>query len=171
MGTIAKLLVANRGEVAVRILRACREMGIATVAIFSEIDREALHVAFADEAYLVGETPPVLSYMNIGRILEIAKRSRSDAIHPGYGFLSESPRFARAVLEAGFVWVGPPPAALEAVGDKTAARLTAAGAGVVPVPGSFDPVPDAGGIAAFAAVHGWPVALKAAHGGGGRGFR
>lgn len=171
MAGIKKLLVANRGEIAIRIFRACREMGISSVAIFSEIDREALHVSYADEAYLVGETPPAASYLNIGKILEIAKRSGADAVHPGYGFLAENPRFAGAVEDADLIWVGPPPSAVESMGDKTAARRTASSVEVVSVPGTLDPIEGPDPIENFAAEHGWPVALKAAHGGGGRGFR
>src|SRR5260370_39944473 len=112
--SIAKLLVANRGEIAVRIFRACRELGIISVAIYSEIDRDAFHLGFADEAYYVGETPAAESYLNIGRIIEAARKGRADAVHPGYGFLAENPTVAQAVLDAGPIWVGPPPAAIRA---------------------------------------------------------
>lgn len=171
MPAIKKLLVANRGEIAIRIFRACREMGISAVAVYSEVDRDARHLSFADEAYLLGETPPATSYLNIGKILELAKDSRADAVHPGYGFLAENPRFAQAVVEAGLIWVGPPHAAVEAMGDKTAARRTASAAGVPSVPGTLDPISDPKEIEKFAKEQGWPVAIKAAHGGGGRGFR
>jgi acetyl-CoA/propionyl-CoA carboxylase biotin carboxyl carrier protein len=171
MPGIRKLLVANRGEIAIRIFRACREIGISTVAIYSEIDRDALHVGYADEAYLVGETPPAASYLNIGKILEIGKRSGADAVHPGYGFLAENPRFAGAVEDADLIWIGPPPSAVESMGDKTAARKTARSVEVMSVPGTLDPIDRPDLIDEFGAEHGWPVALKAAHGGGGRGFR
>jgi acetyl-CoA/propionyl-CoA carboxylase biotin carboxyl carrier protein len=171
MRKITKVLVANRGEIAIRIFRACRELGIASVAIYSEIDRNAVHLDYADEAFYVGDTPPSESYLNIGRILEVARRSRSTAIHPGYGFLAENADFASGVAQSGLVWIGPPAAAIHALGDKLSARRIAAEAGVPSVPGGTDPVSDAGAIEAFAAEHGWPVALKASKGGGGRGFR
>lgn len=171
MPSIKKLLVANRGEIAIRVFRACRELGIATVAIYSEIDREALHLSYADESYYVGETAPSTSYLNIGKILQIARDSNADAIHPGYGFLAENPRFAGAVGDAGLTWVGPPPSAIEKMGDKTAARKVAASVDVPSVPGTLDHISSAGEIQSFAKEHGWPVAIKAAHGGGGRGFR
>lgn len=168
---IRKLLVANRGEIAIRIFRACKEMAIPTVAVYSEIDRDALHLQFADEAYLLGETPPAASYLNIGKILEVAKRSGADAVHPGYGFLAENPRFAGAVADAGMIWVGPPASAIEVMGDKIAARKTASSVGVAGVPGTAEPIVSVDAIGNFAGEHGWPVAVKAAHGGGGRGFR
>ena len=171
MSGIQKLLVANRGEIAIRIFRACREMGISTIAVYSETDRDALHVRFADEAYLLGETAPAASYLNIGKILEVAKRANADAVHPGYGFLAENSRFAEAVQDAELIWVGPPAKAVASMGDKTSARRTAADAGVQSVPGTLEAVSDPRAIAEFASEHGWPVALKAAHGGGGRGFR
>lgn len=171
MSSLEKVLVANRGEIAIRIFRACRELGIGTVAIYSEIDRDALHVAAADEAYLVGETPPAASYLNIANILDVAKRAKADGIHPGYGFLAENPGFADAVVGAGFVWIGPPPQAIRLMGDKVSARKMAASVGVPCVPGTLEPVASTDAIEAFAAEHGWPVALKAVHGGGGRGFR
>ncbi len=171
MRRIAKLLVANRGEIAIRIFRACRELGIVSAAIYSEADRDALHLSFADEAYLVGEAAAAASYLNIGRILEIARAAGADAVHPGYGFLAENPRFADAVVEAGLIWIGPPPQAIEATGDKTEARRTAASVGVESVPGTLEAITGPGAIEAFAAQHGWPVAVKAARGGGGRGFR
>lgn len=165
------MLVANRGEIAIRIFRACKEMGIATVAVYSEADRDALHLEFAGEAYYLGETAPADSYLNIPRILEVAARSGSDAVHPGYGFLAENAGFAGQVIQAGMVWIGPPPKAIEALGDKLSARRIATLAGVPSVPGSDGPIPGPEVIAAFAAQHGWPVALKANKGGGGRGFR
>src|SRR5260370_28143157 len=171
MPSIARLLVANRSEIAVRIFRACKELGITSIAICSEIDRDAFHLGFADEAYYVGETPPAESYLNTGRIVEVARKARADAVHPGYGFLAENPTFAQAVLDAGLIWVGPPPAAIRAMGDKVSARKVAAEAGVPTVPGTLDPASGPEDIEAFAAEHGWPVAIKAIHGGGGRGFR
>lgn len=171
MPKIKKILVANRGEIAIRIFRACKDMGIKSVAIYSEIDREALHVGYADEAYYVGETSPALSYLNVENILDVAKRAKADAVHPGYGFLAENPGFAAAVQEAGLIWIGPPPEAIRIMGDKVSARKAAAKAGVMSVPGSPEPIKSPREIEKFARKHGWPVALKAAHGGGGRGFR
>jgi acetyl-CoA/propionyl-CoA carboxylase biotin carboxyl carrier protein len=169
--SITRLLVANRSEIAVRIFRACKELGITSIAIYSEIDRDAFHLGFADEAYYVGEAPPAESYLNIGRIVDVARKAGADAVHPGYGFLAENPTFAQAVLDAGLIWVGPPPAAIRAMGDKVSARKVAAAAGVPTVPGTLEPASGPEDIDAFAAEHGWPVAIKAIHGGGGRGFR
>ncbi|HWD09227.1 MAG TPA: acetyl-CoA carboxylase biotin carboxylase subunit, partial [Actinomycetota bacterium] len=168
---IARLLVANRGEIAVRIFRACRDLGISGLAIYSEIDRDAFHLGFADEAFYVGDTPPSESYLNIGRIIDVAVRARADAVHPGYGFLAENPDFAQAVMDAGLIWVGPPPGAVRAMGDKVSARRVADEAGVPTVPGTKQPASGPEEILAFGAEHGWPVAVKAIHGGGGRGFR
>jgi len=155
----------------VRIFRACKEMGIATVAVYSEVDRDALHTNYADEAYLLGETAPSESYLNIGKIIQVAKRSGASAVHPGYGFLAENGGFAQAVIDAGLIWIGPPPNAIAAMGDKVSARKVAAEAGVSSVPGTSSPISRPDEIEKFAAEFGWPVALKAAHGGGGRGFR
>lgn len=171
MNKINKVLVANRGEIAIRIFRACRDMGIATVAIYSDADAEALHVKHADAAFHAGATPPSDSYLNVERILAAAKKASADAVHPGYGFLAENAGFAEAVEAAGMIWIGPPPAAIKAMGDKVSARRVAAAAGVSSVPGSAEPIAGPGEIEKFAAEYGWPVALKAAHGGGGRGFR
>lgn len=168
---IRKILVANRGEIAIRIFRACKEMDIATVAVYSDIDSEAVHVRYADEAYVLGDALPAASYLNIPKILETAKRSNASAIHPGYGFLAENPSFASAVKDAGLIWIGPPPSAIEMMGDKVSARKAASSVGVQSVPGTLKPITKASEIAKFASQHGWPVALKAVHGGGGRGFR
>ena len=168
---IKKVLVANRGEIAIRLFRACREMDLSSVAVYSDIDKDALHVSFGDEAYRIGDAAPSASYLNIGNILDAAKKSGADAVHPGYGFLAENAEFAQAVEDAGLIWIGPPSKAIEIMGDKVSARRTAAEAGVPSVPGTLEPISGTSEIEKFAAEHGWPVALKAAHGGGGRGFR
>ena len=166
----SKVLIANRGEIAVRVMRACREMGIATVAVFSDVDRGALHVTKADEAYLLGPAPARESYLNIAKILEVARKCGAEAIHPGYGFLSENARFARACADAGFKFIGPLPSAMELMGSKTRARTAMQAAGVPMVPGS------ARGLSVseaeeMAAQIGFPVMIKAAAGGGGKGMR
>jgi acetyl-CoA carboxylase biotin carboxylase subunit len=165
-----KVLIANRGEIAVRVIRACREMGIASVAVFSDVDRAALHVSKADEAYLLGPAPARESYLNIPRILEVAKRCGAEAIHPGYGFLSENAQFARACAEAGIKFIGPPPSAMELMGSKTRARTAMQAPGVPMVPGSARSLSlaEAGEMAAKV---GYPVMIKAAAGGGGKGMR
>ncbi len=165
------LLVANRGEIAVRVIRSAREMGIRTIAIYSELDRDALHVDLADEAWNVGPAPAAESYLNQQKILQIAHESGAEAIHPGYGFLSENAGFARAVADAGIVWVGPPADAIEGMGDKITSRRNAEKFGVPTVPGITDPVASAEEVASLAAEFGYPVAVKAAHGGGGKGLR
>jgi acetyl-CoA/propionyl-CoA carboxylase, biotin carboxylase, biotin carboxyl carrier protein len=165
------LLIANRGEIAVRIIRTAREMGIRTIAVFSELDRDALHVDLADEAWNVGGAPASESYLNQESILRIAHESGAEAIHPGYGFLSENPVFARAVAESGITWVGPPGDAIEAMGDKITSRRNAEAYGVPTVPGITDPVKTVDEVAALAEEFGYPVAIKAAHGGGGKGLR
>jgi acetyl-CoA carboxylase biotin carboxylase subunit len=165
-----KLLIANRGEIAVRVIRACHELGIRTVAVYSEADRDALHVRYAHEAYLIGPPPSSESYLRIDKILDAAKRSAAEAIHPGYGFLSENAEFARACRAAGVVFVGPPPEAMEAMGDKVRARELMTKAGVVVVPGS-PPLTDAREAVVHAERIGYPVLLKAASGGGGKGMR
>ena len=166
----AKLLIANRGEIAVRIIRACHEIGIRTVAVYSEADRDAQHVRFAHEAYPIGPPPSTESYLRIDKILDAAKRSQAEAIHPGYGFLSENPSFARACRDAGVVFVGPPPEAMEAMGDKVRARALMTRAGVPVVPGS-PPLESEEHALEEAGRIGYPVLLKASAGGGGRGMR
>src|SRR5688500_12295444 len=168
---IKKLLVANRGEIAVRVMRACREQGIATVAVFSEADREALHVQVADEAYPIGPAPATESYLVIDRLVAAARHAGADAVHPGYGFLAENARFAEACVGAGLTFVGPPPAAIRAMGDKTAARRIAREMKVPMVPGTLEPIASDAEASARAAEIGYPVMLKAAMGGGGKGMR
>ena len=166
-----KLLVANRGEIAVRVIRACRDAGIRSVAVFSEADRDALHVRLADEAYPIGPPPASQSYLAIDRLIEVARRSDAEAVHPGYGFLSENSRFAEACQAAGLVFVGPPPAAIAAMGDKTAARRAAQEAAVPVVPGTSEAVSSDAEAQRAARDLGFPVMVKAVHGGGGKGMR
>ena len=168
---IKKLLVANRGEIAVRVIRACREGGIATVAVFSEADREALHVLMADEAYPIGAAPAAESYLAIDKLVAAARRAGADAVHPGYGFLAENARFAEACTDAGLTFVGPPPAAIRAMGDKTAARRIARDMKVPIVPGTLEPISSDDEARTLAREVGYPVMLKAALGGGGKGMR
>ena len=165
-----KVLVANRGEIAVRVLRACEERGISTVAVFSEADRTALHVRYADEAYLLGPAPSRESYLRIDRIIDAARKSGADAIHPGYGFLSERAEFAAACADAGITFIGPSADAIAAMGDKITARETVRKRGVPLVPGSEKGLNDE---ALMAAAHeiGFPLMIKAAAGGGGKGMR
>jgi acetyl-CoA/propionyl-CoA carboxylase biotin carboxyl carrier protein len=166
-----KVLIANRGEIAIRVARTLKEMGIGSVAVYSEIDRDAPHVREADEAFLIGPAVPAESYLNIAKIIETAKESGAEAIHPGYGFLAENADFARACDEAGIVFIGPPPEAIEAMGSKTRAREIMAEAGVPIVPGATEPAPDVEAARKQADEAGYPVACKAAGGGGGKGFR
>jgi len=168
---LEKLLVANRGEIAVRVIRTAREMGLQTVAVYSEIDRDAMHVRLADEAYLLGPASPTHSYLNAERILDIARRSGAQAIHPGYGFLAENASFARAVSNAGLTWVGPHPDAIDAMGDKMRARQAMIDAGVPVVPGGTEAIADVKAAIAAAEKYGLPLALKASGGGGGKGLK
>jgi acetyl-CoA carboxylase biotin carboxylase subunit len=171
MTRLKKVLVANRGEIAVRVIRACREQGIASVAVFSEADREALHVLMADEAYPIGPPPATESYLVIDKLIEVARTAGADAIHPGYGFLAENAAFAEACAAAGLTFVGPPATAIRAMGDKTAARRLARAMGVPMVPGTLEPIAsDADARAAIRGI-GYPLMIKAAKGGGGKGMR
>jgi acetyl-CoA/propionyl-CoA carboxylase biotin carboxyl carrier protein len=166
-----RVLIANRGEIAIRVIRACQDHGLESVSIYSDEDRNSLHAQMATYSYALGGTSPVSTYLNIPRIIEVAKQSGADAVHPGYGFLSENALFAQSVIDAGLIWIGPPPAAIKALGDKVSARKIAAKAGAPLVAGTKDPVDSAEEIIAFAKEHGLPVAIKAAHGGGGRGLK
>jgi acetyl-CoA/propionyl-CoA carboxylase biotin carboxyl carrier protein len=166
-----RVLIANRGEIALRVIRACKDHGLESVAMYSEEDRDALHAQSADFAYSLNGTVAKDTYLNIPKIIALAKESGADAVHPGYGFLSENAHFAQAVLDAGLIWIGPPPAAISALGDKVSARRIAAKAGAPLVAGTKDPVTGHEEVVAFAKEHGLPVAIKAAFGGGGRGLK
>jgi len=171
MPRITKVLIANRGEIAVRVIRAARDSGIASVAVYADQDRDAQHALLADEAYALDGTTSAETYLVIPKILSIARRSGADAVHPGYGFLAENAEFARAVIKAGLIWIGPSPEAIEQLGDKVSARHVAASVGAPLAPGTIDPVSGAEEVLEFVALHGLPVAIKAAFGGGGRGLK
>src|SRR6201995_4884206 len=169
--TLAKVLIANRGEIAVRVARACKDAGIASVAVYADPDRDAPHVKAADEAFALGGDTPAASYLDAGKILAAAAKSGAAAVHPGYGFLSENADFAQAVLDAGLTWIGPPPEAIRDLGDKVAGRTPPQRAGAPLVPGPPGPVSGPVEVIGFAEAHGLPVAIKAAFGGGGRGLK
>jgi acetyl-CoA/propionyl-CoA carboxylase biotin carboxyl carrier protein len=169
--TVSKVLIANRGEIAIRVARACRDEGITSVAVYADPDRDALHVKVADEAYALGGSTAAETYLVVDKLLDVARRSGADSVHPGYGFLSENADFAQAVIDAGFTWIGPPPQAIRDLGDKVSARHIAQRAGAPQVEGTPDPVQNADEIVEFARTHGLPIAIKAAFGGGGRGLK
>ena len=168
---LKKILIANRGEIAVRVIRTCREMGIATVAVYSNLDREALHVRMADEAYALGGEAAAQSYLNTEAILNAIEKSGADGVHPGYGFFSENTDFARAITDLGVTFIGPPPESIEVMGDKISSRIAAEKAGVAGVPGRSEPLTSPEEVVAFGEEAGWPLAIKAAFGGGGRGMK
>src|SRR5436190_615591 len=171
MPAIRKILIANRGEIALRIVRACADVGIESVAVFSEADRTSLHVRAADEAYPIGPAPSAESYLRIDKLIEVARKSGADAVHPGYGFLAENAQFADAVINAGLAWIGPSPESMRRLGDKLSARRLAQQAGVPTVPGSDVSLENAEDAARAADRIGYPVLIKASAGGGGKGMR
>jgi acetyl-CoA/propionyl-CoA carboxylase biotin carboxyl carrier protein len=171
MSPVKSVLIANRGEIAVRVIRAAAELGLRTIAVYSELDRDAVHVELGDEAWNIGPPPAAESYLNIARIIQVARESGADAVHPGYGFLAENAEFARAVMGAGLIWVGPGPDAIALMGDKISSRRAAEQADVPMVPGTLDPVTTLADLEAFAGENGFPLAIKAAAGGGGRGLK
>src|SRR6202163_1619808 len=166
-----KILVANRGEIAIRVMRSAKELGCATVAVYADPDRDALHVRYADQAYHLGAAAPAQSYLNAEKLLEVAQRSGADAIHPGYGFFAENAAFARRVIAAGITWIGPHPDAIDAMGDKVRARQAMVAAGVPVVPRGTDAIADVAGARLAAGRFGMPLALKASGGGGGKGLK
>ncbi|WP_106537690.1 biotin carboxylase N-terminal domain-containing protein [Haloactinopolyspora alba] len=168
---MSKVLIANRGEIAVRVIRACRDAGLGSVAVYADGDRDAPHARLADEAYALDGETSAQTYLNIAKLLDVATRADVHAVHPGYGFLAENAEFAQAVIDAGLIWIGPPPSAINALGDKVSARHIAARAGAPLVAGTSDPVAGADEVVAFAEKHGLPIAIKAAYGGGGRGLK